>query len=311
VAPVAALRRPVIGNVPASGGATCELGGMSIAKKIVALVVVPVLFAALTAVGYHVLVVRVRDMATRHASELMLQDYRNELKDLVDAMASTLAAATEGDADEGEAYRVYSGLLKDARFFADKSGYYFVYKAGGTVFVLPTLQDLEGQNIIDRLDPKGTPFIRLLDQVARGGGGYVEYWFNKPGKGVLPKLSYARMIPGTQYWIGTGVYVDDVQERQTLILGEIRESTSAFLWRLYLVVGNAFLVIMIPLVVALVLSIIRPIRELTAVADSFSKGQLDLKVPGTERRDEIGSLARALGRLGISIRGAMERLEGR
>jgi HAMP domain-containing protein len=34
-------------------------------------------------------------------------------------------------------------------------------------------------------------------------------------------------------------------------------------------------------------------------------------VPGTERRDEIGSLARALGRLGISIRGAMERLEGR
>lgn len=284
---------------------------MSIGKRIVALVLVQVIFAALTAVGYHALVVRVRDMATRQASDLMREDYRNELKHLVDGMASTLAAAAGSGVDEQEAHRVYSGLLRNARFFPDNSGYYFVYKAGGTVFVLPTLPELEGQNLIDRLDPRGTPFIRQLDQVAQGGGGYVEYWFNKPGKGDLPKLSYARMIPGTPYWIGTGVYVDDVQERQARILAEIRESTASFLWRLYLVVGNAFLVIMVPLVVALVWSIIRPLRQLTAVADSFSKGELDLEVPGLERRDEIGSLARALARLGVSMRGAMQRLAGR
>lgn len=284
---------------------------MSIGKKIVALVAVLVLFTGCTAAGYHALVVRVRDMATRHTTEMMLQDYRSELKDLVDGMAATLAAATEGDVDEREVHRIYTGLVKDARFFADGSGYYFIYKLGGTVFVLPTLPELEGQNIIDKQDPKGTPFIRLLDQVARGGGGYVEYWFNKPGKGVLPKLSYARMIPGTGYWIGTGVYVDDVQEKQTRILTEIHGSTSAFLWKLYLVVGNAFLVIVVPLVASLMMTILRPLRELTAVADSYSKGQLDLKVPGVERRDEIGSLARALGRLGVSMRGAMERLQGR
>jgi hypothetical protein len=68
---------------------------MSIGKKIAALVAVLVLFTASTAAGYHALVVRVRDMAIRQTSELMLQDYRNELKDLVDAMAATLAAATD------------------------------------------------------------------------------------------------------------------------------------------------------------------------------------------------------------------------
>lgn len=282
---------------------------MSIAKKIVALVGVLVLFTAFMASRYHLLVGTVRDMGAQYASEMMRQDYRNQLKDLVDAMASTLAAASEGVKDERETYRIFSDLVKNARFFPDKSGYYFIYKTGGTVFVLPTLRDLEGQNIIDRQDPKGTYFIRNLDQVAQGGGGYVEYWFNKPGKGVLPKLSYARMIPGTGYWVGTGVYIDDVEERQAKILAEIHDTTSAFLWKLYLAVGNAFLVVVVPLVVWLTMTIIRPLRQLTDVAESYSQGELDLKVPGVDRKDEIGSLARALGRLGVSIRKAMERLK--
>jgi methyl-accepting chemotaxis protein len=282
---------------------------MSISMKIVALVAVLVLFTALTGAGYHLLVERVRDMATRQTSEMLLQDYRNELKDLVDAMAPTLAAAAAGATDERDTHRIFTGLVKNARFFPDSSGYYFIYKAGGTVFVLPTLPDLEGKDLLGKVDSKGTPFIRKLDQVAQAGGGYVEYWFDKPGRGVLPKLSYARMIPGTSFWVGTGVYVDDVQERQARILGDIHEATGAFLWKLYLVIGNAFLVIVIPLVVFLVTSIIRPLRQLTEVADSYSQGRLDLQVPGLGRRDEIGSLAKALARLGISIKKAMELLK--
>lgn len=282
---------------------------MSIRAKIVALVAVLVLFTALTAVAYHALVGRVRDMATRQTTAMLLQDYRNELKDLVDAMAPALAAAAEGARDERETHRIFSGLVRNARFFPDRSGYYFVYKAGGTVFVLPTLPDLEGQNILDKIDPKGVPFIRKLDQVAQAGGGFVEYSFDKPGRGVLPKLSYARMIPGTTYWVGTGVYVDDVQDREARILADIHDTTAAFLWRLYLAVGNAFLVVVIPLVFFLVTSIIRPLRQLTAVADSYSQGRLDLEVPGLKRRDEIGSLARALSRLGTSMRKAMALLK--
>jgi methyl-accepting chemotaxis protein len=281
---------------------------MSITKKIVALVAVLVVFTGLTAAGYHVLVGRVRDMATRQTSEMLLEDYRNELKDLVDSIAPALAAAAETAKDERDLHRLFNSLVRTTRFFPDRSGYYFIYKTGGTVFVLPTVPDLEGQNIIDRVDPRGTPFIRKLDQVATGGGGFVEYWFDKPGRGILPKLSYARMIPGTSYWVGTGVYVDDVESRRERILGDIHGATASFLLRLYLTVGNAFVVLVVPLVVFLVLSILRPLRQLTAVADAFSQGQLDLEVPGLKRKDEIGSLARALSRLGISMRKAMQML---
>jgi len=284
---------------------------LGISKKIFTLVAVLVLFTLLTGCAYHYLVGRVRDMAVAQTTAIMMQDYRDELKNLVNSMAPTLAESIDGVRDEQQVYRNFSGLVKHSRFFADNSGYYFIYKTGGTVFVHPTLPDLEGKNIIDKQDQKGNPFIRQLDQVAQAGGGYVEYWFNKPGKGVLPKLSYARMIPGTSYWIGTGVYIDDVQERKDGILSNISDTTRSFLLKLYLTVGNSFLIIVVPLVLLLTLTITKPLRLLTDVADRYSKGELGLKVPGIERRDEIGNLARAQERLGTSIQMAMQRLQKR
>ena len=284
-------------------------GNLGISKKIYTLVAVLVLFTLLTGASYHLLVGMVRDSAVDQTTAIMMQDYRDQLKNLVDAMAPTLAASIEGVKDEQQIYSNFSGLVKNSRFFSDNSGYYFIYKTGGTVFVLPTLPDLEGKNIIDKQDQKGNLFIRQLDQVAQTGGGYVEYWFNKPGQGVQPKLSYAKMVPGTNYWVGTGVYIDDVQIRQNQILSDIRSTTSSFLMKLYLAVGNSFLVIVVPLVLLLTMTITKPLRELTEVADRYSKGQLNLKVPGMDRRDEIGNLAHALERLGISIQKAMERLQ--
>jgi methyl-accepting chemotaxis protein len=52
----------------------------------------------------------------------------------------------------------------------------------------------------------------------------------------------------------------------------------------------------------------RPIRQLTAIAQELSSGRLDVAIPQTVRTDEIGSLARAIERLGISMQMAMDRL---
>lgn len=52
----------------------------------------------------------------------------------------------------------------------------------------------------------------------------------------------------------------------------------------------------------------RPINHLTAIANELSTGQFNLTIPQTARGDEIGSLARAIERLGISIQLAMDRL---
>jgi methyl-accepting chemotaxis protein len=54
-----------------------------------------------------------------------------------------------------------------------------------------------------------------------------------------------------------------------------------------------------------------PIRKLTIVADQISLGKTGVKVEGKERRDEIGSLARAIDRLGTSVRLAIQRLKAK
>jgi HAMP domain-containing protein len=53
--------------------------------------------------------------------------------------------------------------------------------------------------------------------------------------------------------------------------------------------------------------IIRPILRLTLVADKISKGDLDTPI-GVETGDEIGDLARSLGRMRASLKAAMVRL---
>jgi methyl-accepting chemotaxis protein len=52
----------------------------------------------------------------------------------------------------------------------------------------------------------------------------------------------------------------------------------------------------------------RPLIRLTTIADDMSRGHFDHEIPGTERRDEIGALSRAIERMTRSLRLAMERL---
>ncbi|MDX2480894.1 MAG: cache and HAMP domain-containing protein [Desulfuromusa sp.] len=76
---------------------------------------------------------------------------------------------------------------------------------------------------------------------------------------------------------------------------------------LYLLIATLIIVCVIAIFVSR--SLTAPIRDLTAVADKYSQGQLDLKITGLDRNDEIGQLSQAIERLGTSIRMAISRLQ--
>lgn len=54
-----------------------------------------------------------------------------------------------------------------------------------------------------------------------------------------------------------------------------------------------------------------PIRNLTRISDDISRGRVVMKIAEVNRSDEIGALAAAIDRMGVSIRLAMERLKAR
>ena len=55
--------------------------------------------------------------------------------------------------------------------------------------------------------------------------------------------------------------------------------------------------------------LVKPIRKLTDVAESYSRGRLEGEIPGTRRGDEVGALARAVERMGVSIQMAFGELK--
>ncbi len=68
-----------------------------------------------------------------------------------------------------------------------------------------------GQNMFDVTDPNGVKIVQSLIQCAQAGGGFISYVMPKlEGQRPEPKISYAQRIDGWNWYIGTGVYIDDI-----------------------------------------------------------------------------------------------------
>ncbi len=94
-------------------------------------------------------------------------------------------------------------------FYPDSSGYFYVYDFDGVNIAHASQKDLQDQNLYDFQDSRGNYVIRELSAMAQSGGGYVEYWWVKPGEtGEKRKLGYVEPIPNTNYFIGSGVYLE-------------------------------------------------------------------------------------------------------
>ncbi len=100
--------------------------------------------------------------------------------------------------------------IDSIRFYEDKSGYFYVYNYECYNIAHATQKDLQGKNLYDYQDSKGLYVVRALSEAAKNGGGFVEFHWIKPGEtGEKLKIGYVEPIPGTNYFIGSGVYVPE------------------------------------------------------------------------------------------------------
>jgi methyl-accepting chemotaxis protein len=94
---------------------------------------------------------------------------------------------------------------------------------------VPINKDKNGQSCIDLPDSKGFLYVKAFIDAAKSGDGFVQYYFEKPGSGILPKLSYVAVIPGTDFLVGTGVYIDDVQTERMALAQKVNDQSQTFL----------------------------------------------------------------------------------
>jgi len=129
-------------------------------------------------------------------------------KNVVHATAMGLGEILKDVKEEGKRIALIRNFISPVRFYQDKSGYFYVYNTKCVNIAHATQKDLQGKNLYDHKDVKGKFVIRELNDAAKNGGGFVEFYWVKPGaKGEQKKMGYVEPIPGTDYFIGTGVYL--------------------------------------------------------------------------------------------------------
>ena len=108
----------------------------------------------------------------------------------------------------------------------------------------PRQPELVGQNLWELRDANGSPTIQRLIQRAKNGGGFERYLWKKPSSGkIAPKLCYVVALPKWGWVVGTGIYLDDVEnaltEIDTQVSGNIHDT---MLWIAGIAILSAFAV---------------------------------------------------------------------
>ncbi|MDP3463033.1 MAG: cache domain-containing protein [Bacteroidales bacterium] len=127
----------------------------------------------------------------------------------VHSYAISIGEAVTEMSDETTIINYIRRAIDPISFYPDNSGYFYVYDNDCVNIAHARQKDLQGQNLFNYTDTRGKFVIRELAAMAQGGGGYVEFYWIKPGDtGEKKKLGYVEPIPNTNYFIGSGVYLE-------------------------------------------------------------------------------------------------------
>ncbi|MHB8767062.1 MAG: methyl-accepting chemotaxis protein, partial [Deferrisomatales bacterium] len=184
-------------------------------------------------------------------------------------------------------------LVASFRYGPDGQDYFFIQSLTGVLEMHPIKPELNGVDQSDLADPTGKKFVAEMMRAGReAGGGFVSYLWPKPGSDVaVPKLSYVGAFEPWGWLVGTGVYIDDVEQRVAAETAKIE----AAVWReigLQSALITAITAAVVALAVFLSRRIVLPLRRATEVLGDIAEGGGDLtRRLDVGSRDEFGALA--------------------
>ena len=203
--------------------------------------------------------------------------YRAEVKHIVESIATTIESMMSGgigpelSSDQQEVVR---HIIRNAKFDGGK-GYIYLYDIDGQCIAHGEQREKEGKNHIHLEDSDGVRFIKELLMAAKQGGGFVRYkWatLEQSGASGKPKIGYAQMLRGDTWWIGSGVYMEDIA-RELSVMKAVQDDHIRWAKGIFLVV----LILLMSGVLGVGRQMTRSIVEnMTALADSVERERLAL-----------------------------------
>jgi len=218
----------------------------------------------------------------------IIQEKKTKLREITESAVSIMAHLEEqahnGTLTAEEAKLRAVETIGNIRFGPDGKDYLWINDFHPRMIMHPYRTDLNGKDISDFRDPLGTRLFLEMARVCRAQGkGYVTYmwqWKDDTQK-IVPKISYVQSFGPWNWIVGTGMYIEDVQE-------EIRAMK-----RLLFIIFSMVAVLLISVFFLLARSLSRSMRGIMKYADGIAEGRLDERMV-LERADEVGILSGAL-----------------
>lgn len=265
----------------------------------------------ITALWLQTLRMEARTQLENYRTQL-LQDVDTSLKNETQIVVSLLEKVYQqqqaGLLSEPEAKKLAADLVRDLRY-DDGKGYFWIDTADGVNVVLLG-RDVEGKSRIDLVDPNGVHFIQeMLKNGQQTGGGYTDLSFAKPGETTpLPKRNYTTTFTPYQWVLGTGVWIDQIDE---LIAAQKEAIDADFYSSLRMTVLVSVLIEALCIALAIFFSnkLATPIAHVTNRLATLAQGDfrhnaaLEAKISST---DEIGRMSQALDTLQHNVRQMMK-----
>ena len=218
--------------------------------------------------------------------QTMIEDRRQALRQVIESaesiVASFQARVTRGEMTDETAKAAAIATLRVWRY--GKNDYVFINNFQFTSVMHPLRPEMEGMDQREMKDPDGTYVTRAMVETAeRDGKGFVNYrWARAKDAPPSPKLVYVSTFKPWNWIIGTGVYMDDIDE--------------AFRAQVIDVIIKALGILAVTAAIGVLIarSITGPLGILIRRMRALAEGDTSQNIIGTTRHDELGELARAM-----------------
>lgn len=229
---------------------------------------------------------------------VLYDDYDTQIKGQVNNVITLLEGIytkyQDGVYTEEEAKKLAADIVRELRY--SESGYFWIDTYEGDNVVLLG-QEIEGTNRLETEDSHGYQMIKdIIKNGRQKDGGFTEYYYPKEDSTeTYPKRAYSKAFEPWQWVIGTGNYVDELENlavENNAPVKKIFQTTKSV--SVASIIASILLLFIIALLI--VTDITKALHAATQQMNCMAEGDYtkDFMKKFIKRRDDFGQLAKCI-----------------
>ena len=184
-------------------------------------------------------------MESYNGKELELKNYISLAKDIANNYYSKIEKENiKSEAKIEELKSEALTAIKTMRY--DNGNYFWINDSNAKMIMHPIKPELNGKNLTSTKDASGKALFVEMAKVANKNtqGGKIHYQWPKPGKDTpQPKLSYVVKFQPWDWIIGTGVYVDVIEDNILKMQNKITDEILFLIFEIFIAYSIALVAI--------------------------------------------------------------------